>query len=623
MPDPKSTSERLEALKARWESDKGSRVFLQLADEYRRLGRLGDAVNVLEEGLETNAGHLGARVARARCLLELGRSAEAAAELERVTEADPTQMVAYRLLVDAYLAEGDADKARQRLRVYGLLNDSDPEIEELEDRIARLERGGAPPPAAEGQAEKAPAAETAEPVAASPDRAEATGEVELSEDVPLPDDLPALDAGEGAEAPFGETLGEEREPEPFAEALSGDQAEEVVEPERPEPERGESEDEPFGEVLAEPAEPTATAPLGLEDEDLEDREDREEDEPLPIPPAETVSIDTTDARPAPPDAAELSGEPRTASPDPFPGLTLPEDRRPASEPLEEDLFGEPAEPSVEEPAEPAVHEPREAPELEAPVRREPEEAEEPDFEAGAPLEAGGELEEPAREADPFDLGPPPERSSGGDLDDLFGEPTPPPPPAPGPERDADAEPEPAEESPPEPAPAPPPPPTPEAAAPPPPPEPAEEAGPPPLPAETPTEPREPPEADSPAAPAAPGEDTAEPEASPPPPAAPPAAAQEPTEEGRPTVTLGRLYLRQGHHREAGEIFREVLEREPDNEEARRGLDEVAAREAPELGAHELLEGFDPTAHGEGLTARKRYALERYRERIRGSGRDVH
>ncbi len=597
MPDPKSTSERLEALKARWESDKGSRVFLQLADEYRRLGRLGDAVNVLEEGLETNPGHVGARVARARCLLDLGRSAEAAAELERVTEADPTQMVAYRLLVDAYLAEGDADKARQRLRVYGLLNDSDPEIEELEGRIGRLERGGEPPAAGEAEAETAPGEEAAEPAETSelpgadpagPGATEGV-ELELSEDVPLPDDLPALEDEGGGEEPFGETLGEMGEPEPFAETLSGDQAGEVPEP-------------------ADPAPADPTVPLGLEGEEVEERE---EDEPLPIPPAETVALDTSEARPGQPESPEHSGEPSSAGspapPDPFPGLTLPEDRRPASEPFGDDLFGEPAEPAAETPAERAsTPEPLdladEAPEAPEPETQEPAEPEEPALAAGTPLEAGFP-EEPLGEADPFDLGPPPEGSAGGGLDDLLGEPAPSPPPGRQPEPDAEPEPEPAAESTPEPVP-------------PPPPEPAGDAGLPPLPDEGPDE--------SPAAaPEAPGERAAKPEAPPAPPATPQAPAQGATEEGRATVTLGRLYLRQGHHREAGEIFREVLERDPDNEEARRGLEEVAAREAPALGAHELLEGFDPTAHGEGMTARKRYALERYRKRIRGSGRDVH
>ncbi len=140
MPDDGPTSERLDSLRARWESDRSSGVFLQLADEYRRLGRAEDAVAVLEEGLGKNPNHPAALVALGRCRLELGRAEEATEVLERVIAGDPTQMVAYRLLVEAYVERGMPEEARQRLRVYSLLNDADPEIAELRRRIGEVER---------------------------------------------------------------------------------------------------------------------------------------------------------------------------------------------------------------------------------------------------------------------------------------------------------------------------------------------------------------------------------------------------------------------------------------------------------------------------------------------------
>lgn len=160
MPDAGPTSERLEALRERWEAEPGSRVFLQLADEYRRLGRTEEAARVLEEGLESSPNHLAAQVALGRCRLDLGRPDQAVTLLERVVESDPTQMVAYRLLVDAYLREGRAAEARQRLRIYSLLNDSDPEIAELRRRIGELDRSRPEAPADEPPPlEPAPGAE--------------------------------------------------------------------------------------------------------------------------------------------------------------------------------------------------------------------------------------------------------------------------------------------------------------------------------------------------------------------------------------------------------------------------------------------------------------------------------
>ncbi|MDX1997591.1 MAG: tetratricopeptide repeat protein [Thermoanaerobaculia bacterium] len=135
-----SPPERLRALQLRWESDKTSRVFVQLAEEYRRLGRTQEALGLLAEGLAAHPNYLAAQVVLGRCHLDLGRTKEAIAELEGVIARDPTQMVAYKLLVEAHLAEQDGEEARKRLRIYSLLNDSDPEIADLRRRIGEVGR---------------------------------------------------------------------------------------------------------------------------------------------------------------------------------------------------------------------------------------------------------------------------------------------------------------------------------------------------------------------------------------------------------------------------------------------------------------------------------------------------
>ncbi|HEX7185855.1 MAG TPA: tetratricopeptide repeat protein, partial [Thermoanaerobaculia bacterium] len=132
--------DRLNQLRTRWEADPTSRIFLQLAEEYRHLGRVQDALAVLDKGLREHPGYLSALVAKGRCHLELGEGEAARSVLERVVKQDATQMVANKLLVRAYLETGDPAKARERLDLYSLLNDSDPEIEELRRRIKTMER---------------------------------------------------------------------------------------------------------------------------------------------------------------------------------------------------------------------------------------------------------------------------------------------------------------------------------------------------------------------------------------------------------------------------------------------------------------------------------------------------
>ena len=131
--------DRLTQLKSRWESDPSSRIFLQLAEEYRHQGRVKEALSVLDRGLKEHPGYLSALVAKGRCHLELGEPEPARAVLERVVKQDPTQMVANKLLVRAYLDTGEPEKARERPDLYSLLNDSDPEIEELRRRLRAME----------------------------------------------------------------------------------------------------------------------------------------------------------------------------------------------------------------------------------------------------------------------------------------------------------------------------------------------------------------------------------------------------------------------------------------------------------------------------------------------------
>jgi tetratricopeptide (TPR) repeat protein len=147
LPEPFST-EQLNQLRQRWERDPKSRAFLQLAEEYRRAGRLADAILVLRAGLREHPGYLAAQVALGRCLVETGDSVAAIEILERAVARDPTQLVANKLLVEAYIATGQASRARERLDLYRLFNDRDAEIELLASRIVALERLSPEPSAA-------------------------------------------------------------------------------------------------------------------------------------------------------------------------------------------------------------------------------------------------------------------------------------------------------------------------------------------------------------------------------------------------------------------------------------------------------------------------------------------
>jgi len=205
--------DRLTQLRTRWQGDPSSRIFLQLAEEYRHLGRVQDALEVLDSGLKEHPGYLSALVAKGRCLLELGDAEKARGVLERVVQQDATQMVANKLLVRAYLETSEPERAGQRLDLYSLLNDSDPEIEELRRRVVAMSR---PPRQADGPrpeepAERSrmdptetPAAEVFDLGPAAPPRAAAAEDDlfdlgVLPETLPLAPSIPSI--GSSASAP--------------------------------------------------------------------------------------------------------------------------------------------------------------------------------------------------------------------------------------------------------------------------------------------------------------------------------------------------------------------------------------------------------------------------------------
>ena len=176
MTDPSLPADDLAALRRRWESGSTPQLAIQLAEAHKRRSEPQRAVEVLEKALAENPSHLAVRVAAGRLRWELGDLAGAAAELEQVVERDPTHLVANKLLVRVYAGLSQPSRARDRLDLYRLLNESDPEIGELEALLppveaVEVETGAAAaagsPPAQEEGAEAEPRAGGADRAAAS------------------------------------------------------------------------------------------------------------------------------------------------------------------------------------------------------------------------------------------------------------------------------------------------------------------------------------------------------------------------------------------------------------------------------------------------------------------------
>lgn len=109
----------------RFQEDPTSRVFAPLAEAYRRLGRVDEAIEICREGLEHHPDFHGGRVALAKCYLDKKRYEEAKLELERVVHAVPENLLAQRLLGETHAILGNLTAALHNYKMAHLLAPSD------------------------------------------------------------------------------------------------------------------------------------------------------------------------------------------------------------------------------------------------------------------------------------------------------------------------------------------------------------------------------------------------------------------------------------------------------------------------------------------------------------------
>lgn len=187
-------------LEALYEENPDGRVFIHLAEAYRRAGELDLALGVLTEGIERHADYSSAHVVLGRVLQDQGRDAEAASAFERVLELDAHNLVALRGLGDVARLGGRTEEA---LDYYRRLHDLEPGDDDLAELIRALE--GAPAAEGPAQPQVAPTVAPAEPTgteAPEIDRPTPDRPAFVDGPAPLPELEPLEEPGEeAAEAP--------------------------------------------------------------------------------------------------------------------------------------------------------------------------------------------------------------------------------------------------------------------------------------------------------------------------------------------------------------------------------------------------------------------------------------
>ncbi|HEX7829535.1 MAG TPA: tetratricopeptide repeat protein, partial [Thermoanaerobaculia bacterium] len=198
-----ATNPKIEELRFRLKTDPKSRLFYQLAEELRRGGQYAESEQILRQGLVVYPTYLAAWVSLGRVLREQRNEEGAVEALNKALLLDPGNVVAARLLADAYLALGEKVEA---IKKYKLVLAILPADEDLRITIERLDREIHPPAVSAFEVEESEP--EIEPTAATPAFAfENQNELAETTEVPMPGEATVIDARDAftEDSPFDKT----------------------------------------------------------------------------------------------------------------------------------------------------------------------------------------------------------------------------------------------------------------------------------------------------------------------------------------------------------------------------------------------------------------------------------
>src|SRR5688572_9204190 len=111
------------------------RYFAPLANEYRKLGDVDQAIALCREHLADQPGHMSGHIVYGQALFEKGDLVEAQRTFEAALALDPENLIALRHLGDIARAYGDSERAREW---YQRVLEADPRNEEILAQIESL-----------------------------------------------------------------------------------------------------------------------------------------------------------------------------------------------------------------------------------------------------------------------------------------------------------------------------------------------------------------------------------------------------------------------------------------------------------------------------------------------------
>ncbi len=162
-----STFSEIKKFEDQLAKDPKSYCFAPLADLYRKLGLLDEAISVAQRGVELHPSYVGGLVSLAKAYFEKGQKQESRAVLERLVTITPENLMAQKLLAQTCLDTGDIAAAEKAFQVVLALNPADSESRIALDSLAKFTAPAKAAPVAPSAAEAVVAVEAA-PAASLP-----------------------------------------------------------------------------------------------------------------------------------------------------------------------------------------------------------------------------------------------------------------------------------------------------------------------------------------------------------------------------------------------------------------------------------------------------------------------
>jgi tetratricopeptide (TPR) repeat protein len=115
--------------------DPKSKVFAQLADTYRRIGMVDEAIETCKRGVEQNPAFPTGHLILGRCYLAKKMFALAVEEFQLVVQNDPQNLAGYKMLASTFEEQGNTEQA---IRYYQRILDLEPGESDIIDKIEKL-----------------------------------------------------------------------------------------------------------------------------------------------------------------------------------------------------------------------------------------------------------------------------------------------------------------------------------------------------------------------------------------------------------------------------------------------------------------------------------------------------